>query len=73
MAQRIFRKGELVYNSPTVPEIAAYCREAVDTLWDEVKRFEKPHGYYVDLSPELWELRKNLLDKYSYRGSPAVK
>ena len=57
----IFRQGELVYHCPDVHELQRYCREQVDTLWDEVKRFENPHHYYVDLSTRLWEVKQNLL------------
>ncbi len=46
----VFRNGELVYQLPTLNEIRSYCREQVDTLWDEVKRFDNPHTYYVGRS-----------------------
>lgn len=61
----IFQKGELVYDSPSTALIKAYCKEQVDTLWDEVKRFENPHKYYVDLSQPLWDERHRLLNQYS--------
>ena len=57
----VFRQGELVYQLPTLEEIRAYCAQQLDTLWDEVKRFENPHGYYVDLSQKLWDIRSDLL------------
>lgn len=57
----IFQKGELVYQSPSLPEIAAYCDEQVALQWDEVKRFDNPHNYYVDLSQNLWDLKHDLL------------
>ena len=57
----VFRNGELVYQLPTLNEIRSYCREQVDTLWDEVKRFDNPHTYYVDLSQKLWEIKYRLL------------
>ena len=50
LLQPIFQGGELVYHSPTITEIRAYCAAQIDLLWDEVKRFENPHTYYVDLS-----------------------
>lgn len=61
---KIFENGEKIYNSPSVKEIQKYCLEQVDTLWDEVQRFEKPHNYYVDLSQKLWDERKRLLDEH---------
>ena len=57
----IFKGGKLVYRLPSLEEIRAYCLEQVDTLWDEVKRFENPHNYYVDLSQKLWDIKSNLL------------
>ena len=57
----IFRGGKLVYQMPTLAEIQKYCAEQVDTLWDEVKRFDNPHTYYVDLSQKLWDIKNELL------------
>ena len=59
----IFKNGELVYSLPSLQEIKAYCTKEVDALWDEVKRFDNPHRYYVDLSEKLWTLRRELLEK----------
>ena len=60
----IFKNGECVYESPSIQEIAGYCREQIDLLWDEVKRFENPHTYYVDLSKKLYEIKNILLNVY---------
>ena len=57
----IFKNGELVYKCPTLDEIRSYCLQQVDTLWDEVKRFDNPHIYYVDLSQKLWDIKYGLL------------
>ena len=57
----IFQGGKLVYRLPSLEEIRTYCLEQVDTLWDEVKRFENPHNYYVDLSQKLWDIKYDLL------------
>ena len=62
---KIFEKGRQVYSSPSVKEISNYRAEQVDSLWDEVTRFENPHTYYVDLSEELWNLRHDLLNNLS--------
>ncbi|HEY9061538.1 MAG TPA: nicotinate phosphoribosyltransferase [Pseudobacteroides sp.] len=62
---KIFDKGVCVYESPKLKDIKEYCKEQVDTLWDEVKRFENPHKYYVDLSKPLWEMKQRLLEEYS--------
>jgi len=59
----IFKNGELVYKCPSLQEVRAYCMEQVDKLWDEVKRFDNPHTYYVDLSQKLWDIKYGLLKK----------
>ncbi len=59
----IFKNGELVYDCPSLEEIRTYCLEQVDKLWDEVKRFDNPHTYYVDLSQKLWDIKYGLLKK----------
>ena len=56
----IFKNGKRVYDSPSIDKIRDYCKHEVDSLWDEVKRFENPHRYYVDLSQKLWDIKKEL-------------
>ena len=63
----IYEEGRLVYQSPSLEEIHEFCRRQIDALWDEVKRFEYPHRYYVDLSKKLWEERQKLLRALSVR------
>ena len=62
---RIFDHGKQVYSSASVKEISKYRAEQVESLWDEVKRFENPHTYYVDLSEYMWTLRHDLLNRLS--------
>ena len=57
----IFKSGKRIYELPTLEEIRTYCAQQVDTLWDEVKRFENPHTYYVDLSQKLWDIKYAML------------
>ncbi|MBQ1459794.1 MAG: nicotinate phosphoribosyltransferase [Oscillospiraceae bacterium] len=57
----IFKNGKRVYTCPTLQEVQKYCQEQVDKLWDEVKRFDNPHSYYVDLSDKLWNIQNDLL------------
>lgn len=60
----IFVNGECVYQSPNIEDIKKYCSDQLDLIWDEVKRFENPHEYYVDLSKPLWDVKQELLNKY---------
>lgn len=59
----VFRKGECIYKSPSVSEIARYCRQEKDTLWDETKRLFYPHKVHVDLSQKLYDVKQSLLDE----------
>ena len=61
LQQPIFKNGQLVYRLPSLQEIQDYCKKEVDALWDEVKRFDNPHTYYVDLSQKLWDIKYRLL------------
>ncbi|HBT59599.1 MAG TPA: nicotinate phosphoribosyltransferase [Acholeplasmataceae bacterium] len=65
LLEPIFKKGKLVYKKPSLEEIRSYHKEQMSTLWDEVKRFENPHPYYVDLSRKLWQLKQDLIEKYA--------
>ena len=60
----VFLNGECVYESPKVMDIQKYCKEELDTLWDESKRLVNPHTVHVDLSNELWQTKQKLLDSY---------
>ena len=59
----VFQGGKLVYDAPSLEEIRAYCAQQLDTLWEEVKRFDNPHNYYVDLSQKLWDVKYTLLEE----------
>ena len=61
---KIFDKGQSVYESPGIEEIKHYCFEQINTLWEEVLRFEKPHKYFVDLSKPLWDIKNRLLEEH---------
>ena len=60
----VILNGECVYKSPNLETIRSYCIEQVSFLWDEVKRFTNPQDYYVDLSPKLWNLKNDMINKF---------
>ena len=66
LQQRLFRHGECIAEEKSLPELREFCREQVNTLWEEVQRFDNPHRYYVDLSHPLWKLKQDMLDTYTY-------
>ena len=63
---RVFKDGECIYHSPKVMDIQKYCKEELNTLWDETKRLVNPHEVHVDLSKPLWDMKHELLDKYHF-------
>jgi nicotinate phosphoribosyltransferase len=65
LQKQLFESGKCVYESPSIDDIRLYCKEQIDTMWDEVLRFENPHRYYVDLSQQLWDEKQRLLSEYS--------
>ena len=62
---KVFENGELVYKLPKTDEIRDYCTEQVESIWDEVQRFENPHTYYVDLSEKLWNIRNDMFKEFT--------
>ncbi|MBE6047919.1 MAG: nicotinate phosphoribosyltransferase [Clostridium sp.] len=63
LQQEIFKDGKLVYTKPSLEEIRNYTKVQLDNLWDEIKRFENPHNYYIDLSQKLWDVKNELITK----------
>ena len=61
LQEQIFKDGKLVYNTPELKDIAKYCKDELNTLWDEIRRLNNPHRYYIDLSKDLWELKDRML------------
>jgi nicotinate phosphoribosyltransferase len=61
----IFIDGECVYKSPSVMEIREYCKQEMETLWDEHKRLINPQVMPVDLSLELYNLKERMLNLYT--------
>lgn len=57
----IFEKGKLVYDLPDLKSVREYSLDAVAHLWNEVKRFDNPHEYYVDLTRPLWQIKQDML------------
>jgi len=68
LLEPIFIQGKLVYKKPTLKDIRSFHQAQMATLWDEVKRFENPHPYYVDLSQDLWKMKQQLIEQYSKKA-----
>ncbi|MBR5925836.1 MAG: nicotinate phosphoribosyltransferase, partial [Firmicutes bacterium] len=66
LREQIFDHGKLIYKSPSLEEIRAYCLDYINNhMWEEVKRFENPHRYYVDYSEQLFALRMKLINEHA--------
>ncbi len=63
LQRQVFNNGECVYPRYTTDQIRDYCASQLELQWDEVKRFENPHNYYVDLSQKLWDCKHMLLER----------
>lgn len=63
LRKKIFEHGQCIAEERSLEEIKRYCAEQVDTLWEEVTRFENPHQYYVDLSPALWDIKNRMIEE----------
>ena len=61
----VFIEGKCVYEKPTLGEICVYAKREMDSLWEESKRLRNPHVYKVDYSQALFDLRNELLQRYS--------
>ena len=64
LKEKIFENGKFIGKDRDIRELRDYCAAQIDTLWDEVKRFENPHNYYVDLSQRLWDQKNRLLESH---------
>ena len=63
----IFQNGELVYKLPMLQEIRENCKVSLESMWEEVKRFDNPHNYYVDLSQKLWDIKYNMIKTQKHK------
>ena len=62
---QIIKNGKCVYKFPKLADVREYCAEEIQTMWDEVLRFENPHNYYVDLSQKLWDLKNGMISSHA--------
>ncbi len=60
----IFKNGKQVYDLPTLADIRNHCKEEIEGMWEEVRRFTNPHNYYVDLSQKLWQIKHDMISEY---------
>lgn len=64
---KIFENGKQVYTMPTLKEIRVHCKASLESMWEEVKRFDNPHNYYVDLSEKLWNIKYSMIKEQRHK------
>lgn len=69
----IFKDGQLVYQTPNIEKTKAYCNNEFNTLYEEIKRIDNPHEYYVDLSDKLRNLKEELINTHRKQIDEKVK
>lgn len=60
----VFVAGKQVYELPSIEDVRTHCREEIEGMWDEVRRFTNPHNYYVDLSEKLWQIKHDMISEF---------
>lgn len=68
LLQPVLRGGARVGSQPSLAEIRAHAQASLATIWPEVRRLDNPHGYYVDLSQKLWQLKQDMMTQYAGGG-----
>ena len=68
LQKQIIKDGELVYELPTINDIAAYVKQQLsEEIWEEEQRFEYPHIHYLDMTPDYYEMKMQLLNDLSVK------
>ena len=65
LLQPIIRNGELIYKSPTLPEIQERMRAQLSAVHLTHRRLTNPHAYKVSLSQGLSTLKQRLIQEQS--------
>ena len=58
----IVKGGKLVYQFPTLKEVAEYSKGELAKFWEEYLRLDMPQLYKVDLSDKLHTLKISMID-----------
>lgn len=69
MLEPLMENGRVVAKSYSLQELRDFCQQEMASLWPSIKRFENPQTYYVDLSPRLWQVKHEFLEKHSKRNN----
>lgn len=60
----VIKDGKVVYYKKNVKEIAEYVKQQLSSeIWIEEQRFENPHTHYMDMTPDYYEMKMELLNE----------
>lgn len=63
LQQPVFQNGKCVMQHRSLQEIADYVkRQLSEEIWEEEQRFEYPHMHYMDMTPDYYEMKMQLLN-----------
>lgn len=62
LLQPVFLNGKCVFEKRETMDIKKYCEQQKQSLWNEHKRLVNPHPLPVDLSLNLYNLKKDMID-----------
>ena len=64
MQELVISRGTQIVESPSLEDIRKYVSYQLDNeIWEEEQRFENPHGHYLDMSPDYYRMKMDLLNK----------
>lgn len=64
MQELVIKDGKQIVKPPTLKEIRAYVQDQLThEIWEEEQRFENPHSHYLDMSPEYYHMKMDLLNR----------
>lgn len=66
LMRQVVAAGKIIEPKRELKEIANYVNDQLDTeIWEEEQRFENPHIHYLDMSPDYYEMKMDLLKEVS--------
>lgn len=74
MLETVMINGKRVKYSPPLEDVRNYVRKQLETeVWQEEQRFENPHSHYLDMSPEYYKMKMELLRNAQKKCSNSEK
>ena len=69
LLQPIYRKGQCVYQLPSLQEIRAYTKQELERFPMGIKRFLNPHLYVVGMEKKLYDFKIDLIHQLRQKDS----